>query len=79
MLRIKINGSKSEISYDMMDVSGITYTNEDKKQITVTCNNHKLTDGSVVRFTRQGQSADAHENRTVSIVDKDTFVVDSFN
>lgn len=78
MLRIKINGSKSEISYDMMDVSSITYTNEDKKQITVACNSHRLTDGSVVRFTRQGQSADAHENRTVSIVDKDTFVVDSF-
>lgn len=78
MLRININGSKSEISYDMMDVSGITYTDEEKKQITVTCNNHRLTDGSVVRFTRQGQSADAHGNRTVSIVDKDTFVVDSF-
>jgi hypothetical protein len=78
MLKIKINGSKSEITYDMLDVSSIAYTNEDKEQITVSCDNHRLTDGSVVRFTRQGQSADAHENRTVSVVDKDTFVVDSF-
>ena len=78
MLKIKINGNKSEISYDMLDVNSISYTNEDKEQITVSCNNHRITDGSVVRFTRQGQNAEAHENRVVSVIDKDTFVVDSF-
>lgn len=78
MLKVKINGSKSEIRYDMIDVSNIAYADETKDKIIVSCNNHKLINGSVVRFARQGKNSDAYENAIITVENQNEFLVDTF-
>lgn len=77
MLKYKINGVKSEIYYEMVDTDTIAYTDENKDTILVNCPNHRISDGSVVRFKRNGDNGTAEKERIATYVDKDNFTVEA--
>ena len=78
MLRFKVNGRDSEISYKMLNVSELTYTDDKREVINVNCPKHEMLDNDVVRFTRESDSGDFNEMVNVTIVDQDNFTINAF-